>query len=710
MSIVGQRGGEPEISVVIPARNAATTIAETLASLATEADLIRDLIVVVDKSLDDTAAVVARHAKQHGLPLKLVTVLVGDAGAARNAGIAEATGRYVYFIDADDLHVRGGLRALHQRLESSPGAGVAIGTVVREVDGLKSRHKRISGLGANRARNAERLLADRLGSIAMGTVLLRRVAIGDDRFPVGLAYDEDTLFWARILSTTDAIAIGQQILVYRVGTERSDERFTQASRTRFLRWLREARRLEGNGVAAPAIAERAAIIAFKIARTHYSRGNCGQSERFIGIASRLWRSVAGRQRLRRYRHRIATLCAQQPAGIEAAIAMAPVFALVVGVDPFAAPISGVDLRNWQNARALAELGPVIIASLHPAKTADLQAPHRGIVAAALSFDGEKHSASISRHRTPIDPRVSRMALARLLVLVGRVRPRIVVIEGVNLWPLLKPLRPLVPTIILDMHNVESDLAMTVQTGRQRFTRPATSAARLRKRERAAADIVDRVWVSSDIDRARARAFCPAERPIDIVPNGIPRPEGLPDRLAPCRRGGGSLNLLFVGHLGYVPNVRAATRLAKRIVPQLRRVRDGVRLTIAGRAPDASIRALTDLDFVTVVANPDDLRLAYSEADVVVIPLMEGGGTRIKILEAMAHGVPVVATSVAAEGLSLRDGNDIVIADSDAQFVERILGLTVGHSYETIRQSAFECVVARFGRAAITDAIRKAVQP
>src|ERR1700690_2571771 len=116
MSLDGQRDGEPSISVVIPARNAATTIGETLASLATEADLIRDLIVVVDRSIADTPAVAEREANLHGLPLKLVTVSFGDAGAARNAGMAEAAGQYLYFIDADDLHVGGGLRALHQSL------------------------------------------------------------------------------------------------------------------------------------------------------------------------------------------------------------------------------------------------------------------------------------------------------------------------------------------------------------------------------------------------------------------------------------------------------------------------------------------------------------------------------------------------------------------------------------------------------------------
>ncbi len=699
-------GADRDVSVVIPARNAASTIGATLASLASDTDLILEIIVVDDGSTDDTAAAVTRRAEDHGLPVELTHVSLGDAGAARNVGLDLARGRFVYFIDADDLHLEGGLRALRQSLLDTPRAGVAVGAFVRVVDDGKVRNKRPARLGAGRLRNARALLADRV-SIATGSVLLRADAVGETRFAVDLPFDEDTLFWAELLCRTDAVVTGRQVLTYRVDLARSDTRFLHDARRRFLRWLRAARRLEVLGVGRAAIARRAAIIAFKIARTQYAHGRGAEAHRFIAVAQRLWGTDAGRLRLMRYRRRIAALNRHTPVGFDGLTSGQDAFALIVSVDPFMAPVSGYDLRNHANAGVLADFGPVVVTSLHPMEGGST-GRHDELIATALSALGEPKAAAVVHRRASIEPRISRLAIARLLTLVRRTRPTAVVVEGIQLWPLLQPLRPHVPKLILDMHNVESDLADDPGRRRRWSIWPDDDASLLRRRERAAARRVDRIWVCSDTDAKRVRAICPDGPPVDVVPNMIPRLDKLPDRLDPPRTRE-TTNLLFVGHLGYAPNVRAAARLVDRIVPAVRETMPAARLVLAGRAPGSEVRALSTADAVQLVADPPDLAPLYGGADIAVVPLSEGGGTRLKILEAMAVGVPVVATPIAAEGLGLVDGEEILIADTDESIADRIRTLLDdGERYESIRHAAFRRVHASFGRRAVADAMRTAL--
>ena len=91
------------------------------------------------------------------------------------------------------------------------------------------------------------------------------------------------------------------------------------------------------------------------------------------------------------------------------------------------------------------------------------------------------------------------------------------------------------------------------------------------------------------------------------------------------------------------------------------------LRIAGSAPSPDVVALADLPGVELVANPADLTKHYAWADLAVIPLRAGGGTRIKMLEAFAHGVPVVATHVGAEGIAVDHGDHLLLADSSESF-------------------------------------------
>src|SRR5215217_2217988 len=101
-----------DVSVVIPARNAARTIDKTLSSLVPDRSLLAEILLVDDGSTDGTAAAALGSARAHGLPLEILSVRLGSAGAARNQGIAHAKGKFIFMLDADDELVAGGLSLL----------------------------------------------------------------------------------------------------------------------------------------------------------------------------------------------------------------------------------------------------------------------------------------------------------------------------------------------------------------------------------------------------------------------------------------------------------------------------------------------------------------------------------------------------------------------------------------------------------------------
>jgi len=132
MTVAGDRSADT--TVIIPARNAAATIEAALRSLAPDRHLILEVMLIDDGSDDRTAAIATDSAARHGLPLEVVSGRFGGAGAARNASMARASGKYLFFLDADDELVEGGLALLRDALERNPQAGLAIGASIRRTD------------------------------------------------------------------------------------------------------------------------------------------------------------------------------------------------------------------------------------------------------------------------------------------------------------------------------------------------------------------------------------------------------------------------------------------------------------------------------------------------------------------------------------------------------------------------------------------------
>jgi polysaccharide biosynthesis protein PslH len=164
-------------------------------------------------------------------------------------------------------------------------------------------------------------------------------------------------------------------------------------------------------------------------------------------------------------------------------------------------------------------------------------------------------------------------------------------------------------------------------------------------------------------------------------------------------------LLFVGNLTYPPNLDAVDLLVERILPAVRRrLGRRVRLTLVG-PHDGRLDGLRAAD-VEVTGFVSDLAPFYGAADVVVVPLRSGAGTRIKLLEAFAHRVPVVASSVGAAGLEVRDGRHLLLADDcdrAAAAVEAVL--TDGELAARLTDEAARLVRERYCTDAVVPAIR-----
>ena len=220
-------------------------------------------------------------------------------------------------------------------------------------------------------------------------------------------------------------------------------------------------------------------------------------------------------------------------------------------------------------------------------------------------------------------------------------------------------------VVIDMHNVYSTLAARAgceATGAARRWYLRAEAALLQRKETAAARSAHTVFSCSDEEAGYFRTRGASR--VAVVPNGVdtqayPWP---PARMASAPT---VLSVLFIGALDWTPNVSAARFLAEQVMPAVRARVPGATLAIVGRRPTAEVLALADPGRVEIAADVPDVRPYWQRASLLAVPLEAGGGTRIKIVEAFAAGVPVVSSPIGCEGIAGRDGEHLLIAPRDA---------------------------------------------
>ena len=159
----------------------------------------------------------------------------------------------------------------------------------------------------------------------------------------------------------------------------------------------------------------------------------------------------------------------------------------------------------------------------------------------------------------------------------------------------------------------------------------------------------------------------------------------------------SNKILFMGSMDYYPNVDAAFHLVKHIMPHVWKRNPAISVRIVGRNPQKSILDLGSDPRVEVIANPANMREVAEGCALSVVPLRMGGGTRIKILDSMAMGLPVISTSLGCKGLSLTNGQHLLTSDDPVRFAEHILQvLDEPQLKEFLSRQGRALVEAKFG--------------
>lgn len=379
------------------------------------------------------------------------------------------------------------------------------------------------------------------------------------------------------------------------------------------------------------------------------------------------------------------------------------------------PRSGADLRAWPIIEAITGLGAVGVfgISSRPAQPA----PTDGI---AL-WQSSSHQAAIAHMSGPVDqswlgiPHWRPSDWYHFPAIVDEVeralrdvRPDIVVLDGLMTAGYLALFEEKRIPVVLNAHNVEADLQLQIEQAeslgparliRRKFTE------RTRLLEADVLSRVDAVWVCSARDAELIQQTYAHVPPVTVVPNVVEPKDYIPafERhvSAPPPQ---HLQLVFPAQFAYPPNRTAAWFLINELLP-LFEDGSGTVLTLPGANPGEQLHQAAEQDPSLVVTGAVSDMLPYlTAADVMVVPLFEGSGTRLKILEAFAAGLPVIATAKAVEGLEVVDGIHLLMAETAGEFMAALDRLSDPGTYRRLVIEGRDLVEADYS----PDRVRKAL--
>jgi sugar transferase (PEP-CTERM/EpsH1 system associated) len=233
-----------------------------------------------------------------------------------------------------------------------------------------------------------------------------------------------------------------------------------------------------------------------------------------------------------------------------------------------------------------------------------------------------------------------------------------------------PLESGVPVVLFE-HNVEHVIWKRLAAAEPRPWRKLLLELEWRKMRRFEAKACARADLTlavSEKDRAVLAANAPGAR-VSAIPTGVDTSFFVPNGHEEV-----PASLVFTGSMNWYPNEDGVLHFVDEMLPLIRREEPRANLTVVGRDPSPRLRQAAAPAGVRVTGGVDDVRPYVAEGAVYVVPLRLGGGTRLKIFEALAMGKAVVSTTVGAEGLSLVPGEHLLVADAPDQFARAVVSL------------------------------------
>lgn len=390
------------------------------------------------------------------------------------------------------------------------------------------------------------------------------------------------------------------------------------------------------------------------------------------------------------------------------------------------PKGGVSLRNWQNMNILRQYGPVAVFSAANWTPKETALPN---IETWRHCNAERQRSRWENFlrrlwwlfplRHPdVDWAYSSGSAEGLKQLIANFKPDLIIFEQIWLFNYLKVVKDCHCHLILDQHNVEFHLSQQGVMGGGNLPSRLKSQlllSHLRAIEGEFCRQVDAIWTCSENDAQLLQDIYDKIAPSYVIPNGLDI-----DYYSALRFNQANIppnwqenhhTLIFIGLLSYLPNTEAAELLLQQVYPRLRARFPDCRLLIVGRNPTQKMQEIAAKEpGIVLTGGVADVRPYLAAASVVAVPLRQGGGTRLKILEAFAAGRPVVSTAKGVEGLKVKDGEQLLIRESAEEIAAGVSQIWSDTTLsQKISNSAYELVKAEYSWEAVAQKIRQAVQ-
>jgi sugar transferase (PEP-CTERM/EpsH1 system associated) len=356
------------------------------------------------------------------------------------------------------------------------------------------------------------------------------------------------------------------------------------------------------------------------------------------------------------------------------------------------PHQGTTIRNYNLIAGLAQRHEVHLLSFGEPKQADRAAMDDlcrsvQVIRPPQRSMGQRWKGLLFSRLPDMAQRLpSALFQAALAAMLDREGPDVVEVEGIELAQYLFQAaehrggenRPL---LVFDDHNAEYVLQRRAFDTDVRQPKRWVGAAysfvqwrRLREYERRACRVADRVVACSEADAQALRQLVSGLEPA-VVPNGVDM-EYYTAPVSPldAQEGPGAQDLAFTAKMDFRPNVDAVLWFAQEVLPLIRRESPETRFWAVGKDPHPRLAVLADDPGIRLTGWVEDVRPYIATAAVYLVPLRIGGGTRLKVLEAMAMGKAIVSTALGCEGFDLVPGQELVIADTPADFASAVVTL------------------------------------